>query len=116
MSYCVRRKVGAIVLREGAEISHGFNGTVSGFPNVCELPDGTTNQETIHAEVNALSKCLQAGVSVKGCEIWITLSPCIDCAKLIVQSGITCVRYIEDYRDNSGLLLLKKAGIKIEKL
>lgn len=121
LSHARRKKVGSIIVSpEGQIISQGFNGMPTGCDNNCEyeLPDGTlkTKPECLHSETNSISKCAKYGSSTKGATLYVTLSPCIDCAKLIVQSEIAKVVYLEDYRDNAGLVLLRKCGIQIEKL
>lgn len=112
-SYCNRRKVGALLISPDGEniISYGYNGTIKGFDNVCELEDGTTNNEIVlHAEANAIMKACRDGRSTEGCSLIITLSPCVSCAKLILQSGITSIYYLEEYEDTSGVKLLEKSG------
>lgn len=121
LSYAKRKKVGSIIVSpEGQVISQGFNGTPTGFDNCCEdvMTDGTlkTKPEVLHSESNAISKCAKFSSSTKGATLYVTLSPCIDCAKLIIQSEINKVVYLEDYRDNAGLDLLRRCGITIEKL
>lgn len=121
LSYARRKKVGCVIVSaEGQLISQGFNGMPTGCDNNCEieLPDGTlkTKPECLHAETNAISKTAKYHSSTKDATLYVTLSPCIDCAKLIIQSEISRVVYLEDYRDNSGLELLRRCGIKVEKL
>ena len=121
LSYAQRKKVGCIIVSpEGQVISQGFNGTPAGFDNCCEdvMPDGTlkTKIEVLHSESNAISKCAKFSSSTKGATLYVTLSPCIECAKLIIQSEINRVVYLEDYRDNTGLDLLRRCGITVEKL
>lgn len=115
-SYCVRRKVGAVLLTPDDVTLIGYNGTASGLDNICELDDGTTNPEVLHAEVNALAKALRAGISTKGATMFVTLQPCLDCAKMLYQAGVVNVVYSEDYRCNKGLDFLKKVGILVTKL
>lgn len=113
-SYCERRKVGAIIVDSNMYniLSFGYNGTISGFDNKCELPDGTTNNDiTLHAETNALSKLVKVGYSSLNAIMFTTLSPCIQCAQLIIQSGIRFVIYKDEYRDLSGVELLKKSKV-----
>ena len=115
-SYCTRRKVGALLISPDGEniVSYGYNGTISGFPNVCELEDGTTNNNIVlHAEANAIMKACKAGKSTDNCKMIITLSPCVSCAKLILQSGVSEVYYLEKYEDESGIDLLLEAGWEI---
>ena len=121
LSYAQRKKVGCIIVSaEDQVISQGFNGTPSGMDNCCEetLPDGTlkTLPWVLHAEANAISKCAKYGSTTKGATVYVTLSPCIECSKLIIQAEIERVVYLEDYRDNSGPNLLRKCGITVEKL
>lgn len=121
LSYAHRKKVGCIIVSaEDQVISQGFNGTPSGMDNCCEetLPDGTlkTLPWVLHAEANAISKCAKYGSTTKGATVYVTLSPCIECSKLIIQAEIERVVYLEDYRDNSGPNLLRKCGIIVEKL
>lgn len=121
LSYAQRKKVGCIIVSaEDQVISQGFNGTPSGMDNCCEetLPDGTlkTLPWVLHAEANAISKCAKYGSTTKGATVYVTLSPCIECSKLIIQAEIERVVYLEDYRDNSGPNLLRKCGIIVEKL
>lgn len=109
-SKAVRRKVGAILVKDGRIISTGYNGTPSGFDNQCE-EFGVTKPEVLHAESNAISKCARSTESSEDASLFVTLSPCIECAKLIIQCGIVAVYYSETYRDTSGLDLLTKANI-----
>lgn len=111
-SYCQRKKVGAVLVKNDNIISFGYNGTISGFENVCEI-DNITKSEVLHAETNALAKCCKSSYSSEGATMYVTLSPCFECAKIIIQAGIKMVVYIEDYRDKSGLELLKKAKIDV---
>lgn len=112
-SYCVRRKVGAIIVKDRMIISDGFNGTVSGFDNVCELTDGTTDPRVLHAEANAITKLAKSSNSGNHSTLYVTCSPCMDCAKLIVQTGIKAVFFSELYRDVSGVQLLLDAGVEV---
>lgn len=109
-SHANRKKVGAILVKAGRIISTGYNGTPSGFDNNCEI-DGVTKPEVLHAESNAIAKCAKSVESSEGAILYVTLSPCFECCKLIIQSGIKEVYYSEIYRDPSGLDLLKKANI-----
>jgi dCMP deaminase len=111
-SYCVRRKVGALLVRERMIISDGFNGTPTGFENICEDEDGRTKAYVLHAEANAITKVAQSNNSSKGATLYTTASPCLECAKLIIQAGIIRVVYGEEYRINDGLELLNRAGIQ----
>lgn len=121
LSYAQRKQVGAIIVSDKDQvISQGFNGTPAGFNNCCErvLEDGTleTLPEVLHAEANAITKCAKYGSTTKDGTLYVTLSPCINCAKLIIQSDIKRVVYLEDYRDSTGLDLLRKCGVIVEKL
>ena len=113
-SYCERRKVGALLVKNQMIISDGFNGTPSGFPNVCEGEDGRTLPYVLHAEANAITKVAKSNNSSEGSTLYITDSPCIECAKLIIQAGIKRVVYSKLYRVTDGLELLSSAGIKID--
>lgn len=115
MSYAERAKVGCLIVNTGGQIvSQGYNGTPSGFDNSCEEND-MTKPEVLHAESNAISKCAKWGGSTDGATLYVTLSPCFECAKLIIQSGIKRVVYKEEYRDLSGIALLTKANIEVTK-
>ena len=111
-SYCVRRKVGALIVRDNMIISDGYNGTPSGFPNVCEDPDGVTFPYVLHAEANAITKVARSNNSSAGSTLYVTASPCVECSKLIIQAGIRRVVYAEKYRITDGLDLLHAAGIE----
>ncbi len=112
-SYCLRRQVGALVVKNGMIISDGYNGTPSGFENVCEDDNGITKPYVLHAEANAITKLARSSNNSEGATIYITASPCIECAKLIIQSGIKRVVYGEKYRLMDGIQLLERAGIEI---
>jgi dCMP deaminase len=114
-SYCERSKVGAIIVKDDNIISFGYNGTPSGFNNCCEI-DGVTIKEVLHAESNAITKCAKSFYSSNDSIMFCTLSPCFDCAKLIIQSGIRSVYFIEKYRDDSGLKLLKQLNVYTEQV
>lgn len=141
-STCLRSQVGAVVVKDGRIVSMGYNGPISGMPS-CVQPNSLLDEldiknpyfstpvgkeyserrclgagctRSLHAETNAIAFAARAGVSVEGCILYCTMSPCINCAKVIVNSGIKCLKYLEDYRDTSGLELLKRAGIKVEHL
>jgi dCMP deaminase len=121
LSYGVRAKVGCIIVSpDGQIISHGWNGTPSGFDNCCEYKDSEgnlhTKPEVLHAESNAIMKCAKNMVSTNKSSLYVTLSPCFECAKLIIQSGIKKVYYKEEYRDLSGIDFLKDNGIEVIKL
>lgn len=111
-SYCQRRKVGALIVKDKMIISDGFNGTPSGFENICENEDGLTKPYVLHAEANAITKIARSGNNSDGATLYVTASPCIECAKLIVQAGIKRVVYSEQYRLTDGIDLLKRAGIE----
>lgn len=113
-SYCKRSQVGALLVRDRMIISDGYNGTPSGFPNVCEGPDGLTLPYVLHAEANAISKVARSNNSSEGATLYVTVSPCMECAKLIIQAGIARVVYMEQYRKQDGIDLLKRAGIPVE--
>ncbi len=114
LSHCKRRQVGAIIVKDRMIISDGYNGTPSGFDNCCEDEDGITNWYVLHAEANAILKVASSAQSCKGATLYITMSPCRDCSKLIHQSGIVRVVYQNGYRDQSGLEFLEKAGVAVE--
>ena len=113
LSYCDRKKVGAIIVKNGMIISDGFNGTPTGFDNHCEDEDGYTKWYVLHAEANAILKVAKSTNSCEGATLYLTLSPCKECAKLIHQSGIKRLVYIKEYKDSSGLKFLKKAGVEL---
>lgn len=116
LSYAKRKKVGCIIVKNSVIISDGFNGMPTGYENECEDCDGVTKWHTLHAEANAITKLVRiGGTSAVGSTLYLTLSPCKDCAKLILQSGISNVIYKEEYRDNTGIDFLKKSGINISK-
>ncbi len=112
-SYCQRRQVGALVVKEGMIISDGYNGTPSGFENICEDDAGITKPYVLHAEANAITKLARSSNNSEGSTIYITASPCIECAKLIIQAGIKRVVYGEKYRLTDGIELLERAGIEV---
>jgi dCMP deaminase len=111
-SYCNRRKVGALIVKERMIISDGYNGTPTGFENICEDEEGRTKAYVLNAEANAITKVAQSNNSSFGATLYITASPCLECAKLIIQSGIIRVVYGEEYRITDGIELLKRAGIE----
>lgn len=111
-SYCVRRQVGAIIVKDSMIISDGFNGTPSGFENICEDEEGVTKPYVLHAEANAITKVARSNNSSDGSTLYVTASPCLECSKLIIQSGIKRVVYNELYRITDGIDLLKRAGIE----
>ena len=112
-SYCVRRQVGALIVRDKMIISDGYNGTPSGFENICEDEAGKTKPYVLHAEANAITKVAKSNNSSEGATLYVTSSPCIECAKLIIQSGIKRVVYADSYHSMDGIDLLKRVGIEI---
>ena len=116
LSHCSRKQVGAIIVKKGMIISDGFNGTPSGFDNCCENDAGETHWYVLHAEANAILKVAKSTHNCNGATLYLTLSPCKDCSKLVVQSGIERVVYINSYKDTSGVDFLKEAGIVIEQI
>lgn len=115
-SYCKRRQVGALIVKDRMIISDGYNGTPSGFENVCEDENGITKPYVLHAEANAITKVSKSGNSSDGATLYVTASPCVECAKLIIQAGIKRVVYRDEYRLTDGIDLLKRAGIECEKV
>ncbi len=113
-SYCRRRQVGALLVKDKSIISDGYNGTPSGFENVCEDENGATKPYVLHAEANAITKVAKSNNSSNGATLYVTASPCIECAKLIIQAGIKRVVYSDLYRSADGIDLLKKAGIEVD--
>jgi dCMP deaminase len=114
LSYCKRKQVGAIIVKDRMIISDGYNGTPSGFENCCEDEQGLTRWDVLHAEANAILKVARSTQSCEGATLYITLSPCKECSKLIHQSGIKRVVYHNGYRDDSGIAFLKKAGVEVD--
>lgn len=112
-SYCVRRKVGALIVKDKMIISDGYNGTPTGFPNVCEDDNNVSLPYVLHAEANAITKIARSGNNSDGATLYVTDSPCIECAKLIIQSGIRRVVYDREYRLTDGVDLLRRAGIEV---
>ena len=119
LSYCNRKKVGAVLVKDRRPLTNGYNGTLTGMENSCECDDGKgniiTNELTLHAEQNIITYCAKEGIPTDGTTIYLTLSPCKTCAKLMASSGITRVVYKETYRDMEGVDFLKKVGILVEK-
>ncbi len=115
-SYCQRRKVGALLVKDQMIISDGYNGTPAGFENVCEDDDGKTKPYVLHAEANAITKVARSGNSSEGSTLYITASPCLECSKLIIQAGIRRVVYNDLYRIQDGLDVLRRAGVECEHL
>ena len=113
-SYCKRRQVGALIVKDQMVISDGYNGTPSGFENICEDENNVTKPYVLHAEANAITKVAASNNNSKGATIYITSSPCIECAKLIIQAGIRRVVFSDNYRTEEGIDLLKRAGIELK--
>lgn len=116
LSHCNRKKVGALIVKDRMIISDGFNGTPTGFENPCEDEENYTKWYVLHAEANAILKVAGSPASAKGATLYLTLSPCKECSKLVHQSGIRRLVYINKYKDDSGLRFLEKAGVKTEQL
>jgi len=116
LSHCSRKKVGAVIVKDRMIISDGYNGTPSGFENPCEDEEGRTKWYVLHAEANAILKVASSTQSCEGATLYITLSPCKDCSKLIYQSGIKRVVFQNAYKDDSGVTFLKKAGVIVEQI
>ena len=112
-SYCKRRQVGALIVKDNMIISDGYNGTPSGFENICEDENGVTKPYVLHAEANAITKVARSGNSASGATLYVTASPCMECSKLIIQSGISRVVYADEYRLDDGIKLLRRAGIEV---
>lgn len=115
-SYCTRRQVGALIVKDKMIISDGYNGTPSGFPNICEGEDGLTIPCVLHAEANAITKIARSGNNSDGATLYVTDAPCIECAKLIIQAGIKRVLFSRAYRLTDGIDLLKKANIEVQQI
>lgn len=113
-SYCTRRKVGALIVKDKMIISDGYNGTPSGFENVCEDENNITKPYVLHAEANAITKIARSGNNSDGATLYVTDAPCIECAKLIIQAGIRRVIYARAYRLTEGIELLQRAGIEVK--
>lgn len=116
LSHCKRKQVGALIVKDRMIISDGYNGTPTGFENPCEDEEGYTKWYVLHAEANAILKVASSTQSCQGATLYITMSPCKECSKLIHQAGITRLVYNVDYKDNSGLDFLKKAGVDIQQI
>ena len=112
-SYCERRKVGALIVKDKMIISDGYNGTPSGFENICEDENNVTKPYVLHAEANAITKIARSNNSSDGATMYVTDAPCIECAKLIIQAGIKRLVYSKEYRVEDGINLLKRAGIEV---
>lgn len=113
LSYCERKKVGALIVKDRMIISDGYNGTPSGFDNICEDENNQTNWYVLHAEANAILKIARSTQSCEGATLYLTLSPCKECSKLILQSGIKRLVFIDSYSDNAGLKFLEEAGVEV---
>lgn len=113
LSHCERKKVGALIVRDGRIISDGYNGTPAGFPNCCENQQGETEWYVLHAEANAILKVARSTNDCSGATLFITLSPCKDCSKLVLQAGIKRVVYMTEYKDTTGVDFLKSAGVEV---
>lgn len=114
LSYCKRRQVGALIVKDKMIISDGYNGTPTGFENICEDDEGFTKWYVLHAEANAILKVASSTQGCKGATLYITMSPCRECSKLIHQAGITRLVYLNEYKDNAGIVFLEKAGVGIQ--
>lgn len=113
LSHCERKKVGALIVRDGRIISDGYNGTPAGFPNCCEDQQGNTEWYVLHAEANAILKVARSTNDCSGATLFITLSPCKDCSKLVLQAGIKRVVYMMEYKDTTGVDFLRSAGVEV---
>ncbi|MBV8325870.1 dCMP deaminase family protein [Chryseobacterium sp.] len=116
LSYCKRKQVGALIVKDRMIISDGYNGTPSGFENCCENEEGKTHWYVLHAEANAILKLAASTQSAKGATLYLTLSPCKECSKLILQAGITRLVYINEYSDDDGISFLRNHNIEIEQI
>ncbi len=116
LSYCERKKVGALIVKDRMIISDGYNGTPSGFDNCCEDAEGKTHWFVLHAEANAILKLASSTQSAQGATLYLTLSPCKECSKLVLQSGISRLVYINEYSDGAGIAFLKNHGIEVERI
>lgn len=114
LSYCKRRQVGALIVKDKMIISDGYNGTPTGFENTCEDDEGNTKWYVLHAEANAILKVASSTQGCQGATLYITMSPCKECSKLVHQAGIKRIVYLNEYKDNSGIAFLEKAGISIQ--
>lgn len=114
LSYCKRRQVGALIVKDKMIISDGYNGTPTGFENICEDEEGFTKWYVLHAEANAILKVASSIQACQGATLYITMSPCKECSKLIHQAGIKRMVYLNEYKDNSGIAFLEKAGVSIQ--
>ncbi|MGD9977074.1 MAG: cytidine/deoxycytidylate deaminase family protein [Bacteroidales bacterium] len=115
-SYCIRRQVGALIVKDRMIISDGYNGTPSGFENVCEDESGKTKPYVLHAEANAITKVAKSSNSSDGSTLYVTSSPCMECSKLIIQAGIKRIVYCDEYHNLEGIELLRRAGVEVVKI
>ena len=116
MSYCKRSQVGAVIVKNERVIGEGRNGTLSGTENCCEDKDGNSKDTVVHAELNAIAFAAKYGIATDNCHLYVTLSPCIECSKAVIQAGITHVFYKDDYRISKGREFLERNGIKVTKI
>jgi dCMP deaminase len=116
LSHCLRKQVGALIVKDGMIISDGYNGTPSGFDNCCEDQNGNTFWYVLHAEANAILKVSKSTNSAQGATLYLTLSPCRECAKLVLQAGIKRVVFCDKYKDDSGINFLERAGVDVEQI
>lgn len=116
LSHCQRKQVGALIVKDDMIISDGYNGTPSGFDNCCENDNGETHWYVLHAEANAILKVAKSTNNAKGATLYLTLSPCKDCSKLILQAGIIRVVYMDLYKDDEGVRFLESAGIEVKQI
>ena len=116
LSYCKRKQVGAIIVKDRMIISDGYNGTPTGFDNCCEDEEGLTRWDVLHAEANAILKVARSTQSCEGATLYITLSPCKECSKLVLQSGITRLVYLDEYSDDEGINFLKNHNIDVQQV
>jgi dCMP deaminase len=116
LSHCTRKKVGALIVREGMIISDGYNGTPTGFSNDCEDANGLTHWYVLHAEANAIMKVARSTNNARGATLYLTHSPCKECSKLILQAGIKRLVFMDAYKDRSGLDLLAEGGVRVDQL
>ncbi len=116
LSHCIRKKVGALLVKDGMIISDGYNGTPTGFSNDCEDAEGLTHWYVLHAEANAIMKVARSTNNARGATLYLTHSPCKDCSKLILQSGIKRLVFLDPYKDPAGLELLQNGGVMVHKL
>ena len=116
LSHCIRKKVGALIVKDGAIISDGYNGTPAGYNNCCENDNGDTHWYVLHAEANAILKVARSANNARGGTLYLTLSPCKECSKLILQAGIERVVFIDKYKDESGINFLKQSDIQVDQI